>query len=95
MPQKFTDFEIYVRVDPEEPWLRTQETVEVKLKDRTRQCNQIVADIGRHVDDVESAYIQIDREYECSYCGAVWTEDDENFNGGCCDEDMKHEEVTF
>ena len=20
----------------------------------------------------------------------VWTEDDENFNGGCCDEDMEH-----
>lgn len=90
MPKKFTDFEIYVRVEPEPPWRTFKETVEERLKDATRQCQSISVGIRRHIDDVGGAYIQIDREYECSYCGKPWTEEDENFNGGCCDEDMEH-----
>lgn len=90
MPQKFTNFEMYVRVDLQPSWIFREKDVEERLKDATRQCQEISAGIRRHIDDVEGAYIQIDREYECSYCGCEWTEDSSEFNGGCCDEDMKH-----
>lgn len=90
MPKKFTDFEIYVRVDLQPSWIFRERDVIERLEDAIRQCQEISGGVRRHVDDVENAYLQIDREYECSYCGEPWTEDGENFNGGCCDEDMRH-----
>lgn len=90
MPKKFTDFDMYVRVDLQPSWIFRERDVEERLKDEMRQYNEIVSSVTRHVDDVQGAYIQIDREYECSYCGNLWTEDSTTFNGGCCDEDMNH-----
>ena len=92
MPREFSDFEVFVRVDPEKPWYRPKEDdpIEERLRVAERRCNEIVRSVGRHVDDIEGAYVQVDREYACSYCDNSWTEDSTDYNGGCCDEDEGH-----
>lgn len=54
-------------------------------------CEAVLHDIRRHVDGVQSMAMNVDRVSICSYCGRNWTEESDDFNGGCCDEDMKHE----
>ena len=51
-------------------------------------CISIVADINRHVNDVRFTEIVSDTEH----CGSPWTEDDDEYNGGCC---AKDEEANF
>lgn len=48
---------------------------------------EIMRSILRHVDGVESAAIEFDYEHTCSFCGRDWTEDSDDYNGGCCDKD--------
>jgi len=43
--------------------------------------------IERHCDDIESIQIRHDTKAVCSFCGAKWTEEDAEYNGGCCDKD--------
>ena len=49
-------------------------------------CISIVADINRHVNDVRFTEIVSDTG------GSPWTEDDDEYNGGCC---AKDEEANF
>ena len=51
-------------------------------------CLEIIEHINRHVDDVHYAEVIHDSEHTCSHCGAPWTEDSVNYNGGCCDKDQ-------
>ena len=53
-------------------------------------CDEIARDIRRHVDNVGSVQVVSDSTPECSYCGAWWTEDSPDYNGGCCDKDEAH-----
>jgi len=53
-------------------------------------CDNILKQVRRHVDDVATTYIVYDTNVYCSYCGKKWTEDDTNYNGGCCDKDAKN-----
>jgi hypothetical protein len=59
--------------------------------DRQRQyrerCHAIAANVRRHVDNVGSASVMFDTVATCSHCGAAWTEDSDQYNGGCCDAD--------
>ena len=43
--------------------------------------------IARRMDDLKVS----DRTYKytCSFCGSHWTEESNEYNGGCCDEDEK------
>lgn len=47
-----------------------------------RDCEGIVEQIKRHVDDVKDAYVEYDTEMRCSYCGYEWEE--ENGIPQCC-----------
>lgn len=61
------------------------------LKAYKERCDEILADIRRHVNNVGTAYIEIETEEICEYCGYPWTEDSEEFNGGCCEKDLEEE----
>ena len=58
-----------------------------RLKMYKDLCDEIVADIKRHVSGVGYVGVECDSEYVCGYCGASWTEDDDKYNGGCCAKD--------
>jgi len=69
-----------------------------RTEDQTeRLCEEIASNIRRHVDDLPSSFndrsrgVQVcwDTVKECGFCGARWTEDSQDYNGGCCDEDQK------
>jgi len=47
----------------------------------------VLAQIKRHVDGVSSVTIQTDIDEVCEFCLCNWTEDDDSYNGGCCNED--------
>jgi len=56
-----------------------------------RDCEGMAANIKRHVDDVDRVEIKCDPVHVCEFCGQVWTERGDKFNGGCCDKDMENE----
>ncbi len=56
-------------------------------------CEDILKDIKRHVNEVQGSYIVCDRNPVCSYCGSKWTEDGEEYNGGCCQKDIDNENL--
>ena len=57
------------------------------------RCNDIVADVKRHIDDVGSVWIESDYVNTCEYCGARWTEDASDYNGGCCEKDQEAQDL--
>ena len=91
MPKKNVISDVYVRVEVEEPWLIKNKTPEEILKQKADTAQSVARSIERHIDGYENAYVEEDRMEVCSYCGKQWTEDDSNFNGGCCDKDMEHD----
>ena len=75
----------YVRLDPDN-WFRPGDM------DRERAgCNSIAADIRRRVGGIKSVSIETESEEVCEFCGSPWREHGNTFNGGCCDDDRKHE----
>lgn len=65
-------------------------------KEYQERCEEIIADIRRHVDSVGFTEIEFDQDSVCEHCGSVWTEESDQYNGGCCskDEDSAPEAVT-
>lgn len=53
-------------------------------------CVELVKSIKRHVDDVESCYVDEVYEDQCEFCGDKWTESSRKYNGGCCDKDEEN-----
>ncbi len=41
-------------------------------KDYIRRCNEIVEQIKRHVDEVDSVQVEYDVDTVCGYCGREW-----------------------
>lgn len=70
--------------------LTTQATWESRMQDA---CEDIVADIRRHVDDVGYVQIVCDQEQVCEHCGYRWSEESKDYNGGCCEKDEAAEEA--
>lgn len=71
----------YIRVEAKGmPYFRPRDPMATLLSDLSEIEDQIL----RHVDNVAS--VDIIKEYSdsCSYCGWVWTEDNDVYNGGCC-----------
>jgi hypothetical protein len=60
-------------------------------KEELTLCKEIVSNINRHVDNIGSVSVIHDIEKECEFCGSIWTEDSDIYNGGCCDEDEDEE----
>ena len=63
------------------------------VSDEEGVCKTIVADIKRHVADVQGAYIVNDNDPVCASCGSRWTEDGDAYNGGCCKADQDAEDT--
>ena len=67
-----------------------KEADERKARDYQDRCEDMARDAKRHVDNVSSADVECDQEPLCSYCGRLWTEESETYNGGCCSEDEEN-----
>jgi hypothetical protein len=58
------------------------------------RCQEIMADIKRHVDNAGYVSVEFDQQLVCEHCGDRWTEESQTYNGGCCSADERaHEEV--
>lgn len=64
-------------------------------RDMQERCEEIAAEIKRHVDNVRSVWVEFDSSPICSHCGAHWTEDSNDYNGGCCDADQEAEDARM
>lgn len=79
--------------------LRTNWRVEVYADDfmarsadeMERRCRVLANDIKRHIDGFTHIETVADSEGVCEHCGSPWTEDDNTFNGGCCEKDLEGE----
>jgi hypothetical protein len=52
-----------------------------------RRAKEVAEQIDRHVDGEGKASIHFSTAAQCEYCGAIWTEDNNIYNDGCCDKD--------
>ena len=75
-----------VVVEPEPPSTLYREPND---DDWREACRDLMKKIKRHIDGVSASELQVDREFSCSFCNGIWTEDGDTYNGGCCDEDEK------
>lgn len=83
-----------VEVIPDEPWILGRDITEKQIHQKWRDAaNEVMEQIKRHVDGINrhGTEVKWDTRRECAACGSRWTEESDTFNGGCCDEDMKHE----
>lgn len=85
MPKKTRISDVYVRVDPDN-WMYPDDPQKA-----AEMCRDIRDSILRHCDSVAGATVEMEHEHVCEFCGYAWTEDSDQFNGGCCDEDMEHD----
>jgi len=67
----------------------------ITIAEEKAVCKAILADIDRHVNDVEHAYIVSDKEPVCAFCGSRWVADGETYNGGCCKADQEAEDARI
>jgi len=67
----------------------------VTVAEEENVCKSIVAEIKRHVNDVQNANIVCDNDLVCASCGSRWTEDDNAYNGGCCKADQDAEDARI
>lgn len=80
----------HVEVSPGCTLFPRHSRLEYAVKDERVQCETMVDQIKRHVDDVGSVSVVEEQEDEwvCSFCGYPWSEaDDSPHNGGCCAKD--------
>lgn len=47
-------------------------------------CDAMVRDIRRHVNNVTTVTRVDETQAVCEFCGSRWSEDDVEYNGGCC-----------
>lgn len=86
MAKKTNSVNFRVVVEPKQPWSLYQGGPKWEEKMR-RKCEEVIAEIHRHVDGVDSVHAEWDTEEVCEHCGWGWTEDGSAYNGGCCAED--------
>ena len=60
-------------------------------RDMQSRCEEISAEIRRHVDSVQRVDVEFDQPYVCSHCGALWTEAGDS--NECCDEDVSEHDA--
>ena len=64
----------------------------IRVANEMDVCELILASIKRHVDNLQSAEIVSNVDSVCSFCGSLWTEDGDTYNGGCCAGDQATED---
>lgn len=65
-------------------WFGDEEKISKEYYDL---CNEIVENIERCITNTGSVYIESDKIDVCEFCKSYWTEDSDEYNGGCCDND--------
>ena len=85
MPKSKVVDEQYIRIEPSKQYAWDPD------------LGDMVRSIIRHVDGCSRNNVDIITEHKfvCSFCGARWTEDDVDYNGGCCDKDEKNAPPMF
>lgn len=63
------------------------------VKDQERRARRVIEEIKRHVDYVESVYVEHDEHDECEFCGYEW-DTFEDGSPACC-EDAQNEFNAF
>jgi len=54
-----------------------------------RACEEIIAQVRKHVDGVGLVLMKYDESIVCEHCGWLWSETgDSPHNGGCCEKDI-------
>ena len=87
-----------VQIEPDEPLIYAspnmprEERAQKLERSWQRDCESIAEQIRRHVDGLpggrdKGVSVVCDTISVCGFCGSDWTEDDANYNGGCCDAD--------
>jgi hypothetical protein len=86
MGVKTRNIDFHVEVDPEPPRYGSSD-------ERWKSACEDVADqIRRHVDGINPKYgvsVVWKTEKVCEHCGSKWTEDSNEYNGGCCAKDVE------
>ncbi len=87
MPKKLFYNGAYVRVNVDRPFGR-----EVTPRHWHDAAADLLNDIKRHCDGIESLSVEFDTEELCEFCGSAWTEVS-NTHNECCEKDaLAHEE---
>lgn len=60
------------------------------MQELRSRAETIVEQAMRHVDGIGEIEIETETEAECEFCGYRWTEDDPDYNGGCCERDEQN-----
>ena len=56
----------------------------VPLEQTVRDCETIMDEIGRHVDNVRSVFLVKELEDVCEFCGDTWNEAVKKKEPNCC-----------
>ena len=77
----------YVRANVDRPFGR-----EITPRHWRDAAEDLLKDIKRHCDGIESLSVELDTEDICEFCGRAWTEASDTYNE-CCEKDATaHEE---
>lgn len=99
MPRKNNRVDFRVVVYPRSPGdfgIASVSGITRSEKEWARACEDIADQVRRHVNDLPSGgdrgvSVISDVEPVCEFCGYDWTEVSNDYNGGCCDEDVSHD----
>jgi hypothetical protein len=75
-----------------EVWPKTR-VYGIKVDEEESVCKSMIDDIKRHVDNWQAVGVECDKTTVCSHCGSKWTEDGDDYNGGCCTKDQEAEDA--
>ena len=64
-----------------------------RLKEYKERCVEIATQIKRHVENVGYVVVEAETKSICEHCGNSWTEDSDEYNGGCCEKDQATQDV--
>lgn len=64
----------------------TRTEAEIK-SDVEELARQIKLRVSKYEDNRGDVRVKFDYEHSCEHCGCIWTEEDPNYNGGCCEAD--------
>ena len=68
----------------------SKENIEAQYRAR---CHEIAESVNRHVDNIGIAHVVFDTVATCKHCGHAWTEESNEYNGGCCAKDQDAEDL--
>lgn len=67
----------------------------IKLSYVEQDCNEMLEQIKRHVDNVARVYVDCDTEEVCSHCCYTWEVDPETKEPLCCNKAIEEFNATL